>query len=203
MQKHLIVAAHPVEDSFTMSVTRAYAGELIRAGHDVCIHDLYRMGFNPLLSARELTDGCDVRVRSADVLVAQEDVLSANVVTVVYPLWWMAMPAMMKGYVDRVFSRGFAYETGSNGEVRGLLHGRKAAVVTVSGAPLKVLVEDGRWEAMRLLQDTHLFQAAGFDLIGHLHFDEVNPDMPAEAAAADFARARNFVREHFGCVPAA
>lgn len=202
MQKHLIVAAHPVEDSFTMSLTRAYLGELIRVGHDVRVHDLYRMGFNPVLSARELTEGSDAHVRMADVVIAQENVLAADVVTVIYPLWWMAMPAMMKGYIDRVFSRGFAYETQPGG-AHGLLGGRRAVVVTVSGAPLASFVEDGSWQAVQQLQDTHIFRAAGFDLIGHLHFDEVGPTMLPSAAATDLARVREFVRGHFASVPAA
>jgi NAD(P)H dehydrogenase (quinone) len=202
MQKHLIVAAHPVEESFTMSLMRVYVGELVRTGHDVRIHDLYRMGFDPVLSACELIDGKDVHVRMVDVLAAQEDVLEADVITFVYPLWWMAMPAMMKGYIDRVFSRGFAYEA-QQGKVRGLLSQRQAAVITVSGAPITTLMQDGRWQAMELLQDTHIFRAAGFDLVGHLHFDEVGPEMASGAAITDFTRAREFVRGHFASVPAA
>jgi len=202
MQKHLIVVAHPVEDSFTMSVERDYLGESIRVGHDVRVHDLYRMGFDPVLSAQELTEQSDVHVRMADVVIAQKDVLAADVVTVVYPLWWMAMPAMMKGYIDRVFSRGFAYETQPGG-VHGLLSGRRAVVVTVSAAPLASFMADGRWQAMQLLQDTHVFRASGFELIGHLHFDEVGPSMPAATAAAHLAQVREFVRGHFAPVPAA
>ncbi|MFX1674954.1 NAD(P)H-dependent oxidoreductase [Paraburkholderia sp. A2WS-5] len=202
MQKHLIVVAHPVEDSFTMSLARTYVGELIRVGDDVHVHDLYRMGFDPVLSARELIDGKDVHIRMVDVLAAQEDLLAADVVTVIYPLWWMSMPAMMKGYIDRVFSRGFAYEV-EQGNLRGLLSGRRAAAVTVSGAPLAALVQDGRWQAMELLQDTHIFRAAGFEFVGHLHFDEVGPAMDHSTAAADLARVREFVREHFASVPAA
>ncbi|WP_321965280.1 NAD(P)H-dependent oxidoreductase [Paraburkholderia sp. J7] len=201
MQKHLIVVAHPVEDSFTMSVTRAYLGELVRMGHDVRVHDLYRMGFDPVLSAQELTEQSDAHIRMADVVIAQKDVLAADVVTVIYPLWWMAMPAMMKGYVDRVFSRGFAYETQPDG-VHGLLAGRRAVVVTVSAAPLASFVEDGRWQAMQLLQDTHVFRASGFNLIGHLHFDEIGPAMAADMASANLARVREFVRGHFASVPA-
>jgi NAD(P)H dehydrogenase (quinone) len=201
MQKHLIVVAHPVEDSFTMSLARNYVGELVRAGHDVRVHDLYRMGFNPVLSERELIDGKDAHVRMVDVVAAQEDVIEADVVTAVYPLWWMAMPAMMKGYVDRIFSRGFAYEL-RQGKVHGLLSGRRAAAITVSGAPLAVLVQDGRWQTMQLLQDTHIFRAAGFDFVGHLHFDEVGPALAPAAAATDFARVREFVRAHFAPVSA-
>ncbi|WP_248295423.1 NAD(P)H-dependent oxidoreductase [Paraburkholderia sp. UYCP14C] len=112
------------------------------------------------------------------------------------------MPAMMKGYIDRVFSRGFAYETQPDG-VHGLLSGRRAVVVTISAAPLAWFVEDGRWQAMQLLQDTHVFRASGFDPIGHLHFDAVGPAMPHAMAATHFAQVREFVRGHFASVPAA
>lgn len=201
MPKHLIVAAHPAEESFTMSLAQTYADELIRAGHDVRVRDLYRMRFDPLLSARELAGGQDTYACVTDVRTEQEYVLDADVVTVVYPIWWMAMPAMMKGYIDRVFSRGFAYES-RRGEVHGLLSGRRAAAVTVSGAPLAALVQDGRWQAMTLLQDTHIFRAAGFDFVGHLHFDDVGPAMTQAAANTAFARVREFVRERFVPAPA-
>jgi NAD(P)H dehydrogenase (quinone) len=150
----------------------------------------------------QFTDGKDRHIRMVDVLVAQEDVLGTDVVTFLYPLWWMSMPAMMKRYIDRVFSRGFAY-VAQQGKVSGLLSGRRAAVVTVSGAPLAALLQDGRWPAMELLQDTHIFRAAGFELVGHLHFDEVGQEMARAAAATDLARVREFVRGHFAPVPAA
>ncbi len=60
----------------------------------------------------------------ADVVQAQQDIAAAEVVTVIYPLWWLSMPAILKGYVDRVFARGFAYES-QNSHVRGLLTGRE------------------------------------------------------------------------------
>ena len=138
--RHLIVVAHPAEDSFTLALTRAYAAELERPGHTQRTYDLYRTGFNPVLSAPEfLPVGTDHPV-SADVARAQDDIRAADALTVLYPLWWMSMPAMMKGDIDRVFARGFAYE--SLGDiVHGLLSGKKAVLITISGAPLPVLVE--------------------------------------------------------------
>jgi len=59
------------------------------------------------------------------------------------------MPAMMKGYIDRVFARGFAYGS-RDGVVHGLLSGRKSVLITVSGAPLPLLVKSGNWNAVPL-----------------------------------------------------
>lgn len=168
--KHAIVAAHPAENSLTMSLTRAYAAEVERLGHRQQTSDLYRMGFNPVLGARELLSASANDAPSDDVSRLQADLLAADVLTVIYPLWWLSMPAMMKGYIDRVFARGFAYEA-RNGVVHGLLSGKKAVVVTISGAPMPALVKSGDWNAVETLQDTHIFRAAGFELLEHLHFD--------------------------------
>lgn len=174
--KHLVVAAHPVADSFTMGLAHAYATELEQLGHSQRTYDLYRMGFNPVLAAQELAPVSVDHPISADVVQAQDDIRRADVLTVLYPLWWLSMPAMMKGYIDRVFARGFAYES-HNGIVHGLLSGKKSVLITVSGAPLPLLVQSGNWNAVQVLQDTHIFRSAGFELLEHLHFDEVVPHL--------------------------
>lgn len=194
--KHLIVVAHPAEDSFTMALTRAYADELAMLGHDVREFDLYRMGFDPVLAAHELLPiGVDHPI-SADVAEAQSDIRAAAALTVIYPLWWLSMPAMMKGYIDRVFAQGFAYDA-QNGVVHGLLTGKKAVLMTVSGAPLPLLVKSGDWHAVEALQDTHIFRAAGFELLEHLHFDEVVPLLSAAVVDRHLVRIRSCARQHF------
>jgi NAD(P)H dehydrogenase (quinone) len=194
--KHLVVAAHPAEDSFTMGLTRTYAAELEKLGHRQLTCDLYRMGFDPVLAADELLPVSADHPVSADVRKAQDDIRAADVLTVIYPLWWLSMPAMMKGYIDRIFARGFAYES-HNGVVRGLLSGKKAVLITISGAPLPLLVKSGGWDAVQVLQDTHIFRSAGFELLEHLHFDEVAPHLPNTVAEHHMARARSCARRHF------
>src|ERR1035441_7336204 len=194
--KHLIVVAHPAEDSFTKGLTRSYAAELERLGHSQRTCDLYRMGFDPVLAAQELVPVSTDHPARADVAKAQDDIRAADVVTVIYPLWWLSMPAMMKGYIDRVFARGFAYES-RDGVVHGLLSGKKAVLVTISGAPLPLLVKSGNWNAVQVLQDTHIFRSAGFELLEHVHFDEVVPHLSNALAEQYMARVRACAREHF------
>jgi NAD(P)H dehydrogenase (quinone) len=193
---HLIVVAHPAEHSFTMALANAYVAELGDLGHEHRTHDLYRMGFNPVLAARELQTFDANHPPLADVVQAQDDIRAAGVLTVFYPLWWMSMPAIMKGYIDRVFARGFAYES-EGGVVRGLLSGKKCLLVTLSGAPLPVLIGNGRWNAVLTLQDTHVFRAAGFELLEHVHFDEVTPDLSKTTIEHHLARIRSCARQHF------
>src|ERR1017187_10962098 len=194
--KHLVVAAHPAEGSFTMGLTRAYAAELEQLGHSQRTYDLYRMGFNPVLAAHELVPASADHPVSADVVQAQDDIRAADALTVIYPLWWLSMPAMMTGDIDRVFARGFAYES-HNGIVRGLLAGKKSVLLTISGAPLPLLVKSGNWNAVQVLQDTHIFRSAGFELLEHVHFDEVVPHLSNALAEQYMARVRACARENF------
>ena len=200
--KHLVVVAHPVPTSFTMGLAHAYVAELENLGHDAQMRDLYRMQFDPVLPAHELALAEAGRPPDASVAAAQDDIRNADVLTMIYPLWWMSMPAMMKGYIDRVFARGFAYEA-HQGVVHGLLSGRKCVLVTISGAPLSVLTENGRWEALQVLQDTHIFRSAGFDLLEHLHFDEVVPHLAGTVVEQHMERIRACARQHFSSTNAA
>ncbi len=194
--KHVVVVAHPAAESFTMALTRTYTAELEQLGHSQRTYDLYRMGFNPVLAAQELLPITTDRSASPDVMKAQNDIRAAAAVTLIYPLWWMSMPAMMKGYIDRVFARGFAYES-HEGIVRGLLTGKKAILMTVSGAPLPLLVNSGNWSAVQVLQDTHILRSTGFELLEHLHFDEIVPNLSTVVADRCMARVRDCAREHF------
>ncbi len=194
--KHLIVAAHPSEASFTMSVARAYADEIEKLGHEIQLCDLYRMEFNPVLDARELAGPGAGRAPHADLVREQSHVRAANVLAFIYPLWWASMPAIMKGYIDRVFSSGFAYDFQAN-TLRGLLTGRKAIAITISAAPLDSLRKSGDWDAVQALQDAHIFRASGLDLLGHLHFGEVAPGMSAAMGDDHLARVRALARGHF------
>ena len=194
--KHLVVVAHPAVDSFTMELARTYVLELDKLGHGHRTHDLYRMGFNPVLAAHELLPiGAD-HPADADVTQAQNDIRVADVLTVIYPLWWLSMPAMMKGYIDRVFACGFAYESHS-GVVHGFLSGKKSVLITISGEPLPLLEKSGDWKAVQALQDTHVFRSSGFELLEHLHFDEIAPHLSDATAEQHVARVRSCVRQHF------
>lgn len=194
--KHLIVISHPSESSFTMALARAYAAELHGMKQEVQFRDLYRERFDPVLTADELNATNTVQQVANGVSRAQDDIREADVLAVFYPLWWLSMPAMMKGYVDRVFARGFAYESNS-GMVRGLFSGKKCVLVTISGAPLPALVGTGGWNAVEALQDKHIFRSSGFELLEHVHFDHVQPDLPKATVDDHLAQIRSCARRHF------
>ena len=193
---HLLIVAHPLIDSITLKVARAYASELEALGHRQSTHDLYRMGFNPVLTAEELEPLSENSEQPREVVQAQAAVTRADALTVIYPLWWDSMPAILKGYIDRVFARGFAYEA-EGGQNRGLLTGKACVLLTLSGAPMSLLRETGRWRAIDILQDTHVFRAAGFNLLEHVHIDSVEPPMTTAQIASIEDRVRACARGHF------
>jgi NAD(P)H dehydrogenase (quinone) len=165
-------------------------------GHSQRTYDLHRMGFDPIFVAPELVPVAAARPVGVDIAQAQDDIRLADALTIIYPLWWLSMPAMMKGYVDRIFARGFADQS-HNGVVRGLLDGKKAVLITISEAPLPLLVRSGNWDAVQVLQDTHILRSTGFDLLEHLHFDETEPHLSNADGEIHMARARFCAREHF------
>jgi putative NADPH-quinone reductase len=82
--KHLVVVAHPAEESFTMGLARGYAAELEKLGHSHRTYDRYRTGFDPILVAPELVPVGADRPVGADIAQAQDDIRVADVLTVLF-----------------------------------------------------------------------------------------------------------------------
>ncbi|BDH57693.1 hypothetical protein MTP03_26320 [Tsukamurella sp. PLM1] len=99
-RRALWVFAHPSGESLNAALRDAGVAELRRAGWSVDVDDLYAEGFDPVL----------VDEGGADVRREQRRLLDADLLILQYPLWWYGPPAMLKGWIDRVFERGFAYD---------------------------------------------------------------------------------------------
>jgi putative NADPH-quinone reductase len=99
----LVVFSHPVAESFGAAIYQHLVDGLARAGHEVRGLDLYAIGFNPVLSARERRD-YHTPGRNAAAVQDQLDHLAwAEGLVFVYPTWWYSLPAMLKGWIDRVW----------------------------------------------------------------------------------------------------
>ncbi len=106
----LVVYAHPVDTSFAASIHRQVLGKLRERGHEVRDLDLYAQGFDPVLSGAEHrvyeTEGEHRRAIEAHVALIQW----AEGLVFVYPTWWYGLPAILKGWLDRVWLPGIAFE---------------------------------------------------------------------------------------------
>ncbi|NKY85408.1 NAD(P)H-dependent oxidoreductase [Nocardia veterana] len=153
--KILIVHAHPEPRSLNGALKDLAVSTLEAAGHEVRVSDLYAMNWkavvdaadygphasSPLQVARDSGRAFDAGALTADVRAEQDKLLWADTIIFQFPLWWYSMPAILKGWVDRVFTFHFAYGVGEHSDVRygdrygeGTLAGRRALLsVTVGG----------------------------------------------------------------------
>ncbi|MDR1593193.1 MAG: NAD(P)H-dependent oxidoreductase [Prevotellaceae bacterium] len=130
--RYLIILAHPNPESFSSSLINALHDHLVNEGNEVKIRNLYAIGFNPVLSADDFSSLADNKTPK-DIEIEQEYVKWSDHIIFAFPVWWGGMPAMLKGYIDRVFSEGFAYEYVAEG-VNGLLSPRKGSTICSTGA---------------------------------------------------------------------
>ncbi|MEC9344455.1 MAG: NAD(P)H-dependent oxidoreductase [Pseudomonadota bacterium] len=192
MVKILVVLANPKVRCFTREACATFCEEARARGHEVELRDLYAMNFNPVASEADLRGNLTGDV-APDVAEEQALVRWAEVIAFVHPVWWIDRPAILKGYVDRVFALGFAYGYAANGEV-GSLAGRKAALITCSGSPAENFATTGKAEAMRIAQDVYTMEFCGLEMLGHLHFAPVGRRSTPEMIEDFLDTVRTFVR---------
>lgn len=161
IMKALIVYAHPNPLSFNAALAKVVQEEIEKKGGQVKVKDLYAMNFNPVLSQRDF-EGFHTGNIPADIKAEQADVSWSDVVILLAPVWWMSVPAILKGYIDRVFSIGFAYEYTPTGP-RGMLTGKKGLVITTSGADQQTAQASGMLDAVTKSLVDGLFGFSGFD----------------------------------------
>lgn len=193
--KHAVIFAHPRAHSFTASIASAYQDAAHSLGHSVVTRDLYRMGFDPRLTERELPFAADFQPGS-DVLSERELLKEVEVFAFVYPLWLNAPPAILKGYLDRVFGFGFAY--GAGGRSQPLMEGRSLITFSSSGAPLHWVQETGAFEAIGKLFDTYFAELCGMAFREHVHFGGIGPMIRDDAVTAKLVAVRECVNKQFG-----
>lgn len=131
----LVVHCHPDPDSLVAAAKdRALAG-LDRAGHDVRFTDLYADGFEPAMTADERRTHTEPGV-GPDIERYAADLAWAEALVLIYPTWWSGQPAMLKGWIDRVWVAGVAWELPEGADIlRPLLRNvRRIVVVTTHGS---------------------------------------------------------------------
>jgi NAD(P)H dehydrogenase (quinone) len=193
--KHAVIFAHPNPKGFTATMAEAYTRTARHHGHEVVVRDLYRMGFDPCLKLEELPS-LNPPVPGADVTAEREVIRDAQVFVFFYPFWFNAPPAMLTGYIDRVFGMGFGYAHGAGG-MEPMLTGRKLLSFTSSGAPLAWVRDTGAWRAVRKLFDEHIAEVCGFELVDHVHFGEITPGIRKDAVADCAHEVTLAFTEHF------
>lgn len=145
----LVVYCHPSENSFTNIIKNSFIKGLEDAGHTYVISDLYKEGFNPVMSESEyIREGfyrLDMNV-SQDVIREQERINTSDVIVYIYPDFWTASPAMLEGWFQRVWTYGFAY--GDSPKMKVL---EKAVFLITMGGSLNDEIRREQLEAMKTI----------------------------------------------------
>jgi len=154
----LIVYAHPEPQSLNGSLKDFSVQRLEAAGHAVQVSDLYVMQWKATLDANDSSAQSGDRfnpsldsqqafaqgLQSKDIELEQEKLLWADTVILQFPLWWFSMPAILKGWVERVYAYGFAYGVGEHSDVR---WGDRYGEGTLAGKRAMLIVTTGGWES--------------------------------------------------------
>ncbi len=154
----VVVWAHPSPDSFSATVCATAATALRRAGHQVEVLDLYREAFDPVMDReqwrayrQEETLLDDASRRHADL------VLRSEILVFVYPTWWFGLPAMLKGWLERVLGPGVAFDIDAGHGPRGRLgHVRHLVGISTYGSPRLDLLLHGDAGRRTLLRSVRL-----------------------------------------------
>ncbi|CAN5421639.1 NAD(P)H-dependent oxidoreductase [soil metagenome] len=198
--KHAVIIAHPNPHSLTCAAGAAYAEAVRHLGHQAIVRDLYQLGFDPCLRAAEIPGAAGYAVGD-DAQVERRLLADADVFAFIYPLWFNAPPAMLKGYVERVFSMGFGYGPVARG-TEPLLEGRKLITFSFSGAPESWVRDSGALQALLTLFDLHLSAVTGLNVLDHKHTGGIVPGITEEAVAEVLADIRETVGRAFAATPA-
>lgn len=169
--KHLVIYSHPNPKSFNNAILEKVTKTLEDQGQEVRVRDLYQLNFNPVLSANDF-EAIQAGTSLADVKIEQDYISWADVVIVIYPVWWAEMPAILKGYIDRVFSSGFAYGVEGTTPI-GYLKGKKVVMLSTTGSPEEHYHEIGMFAAMRKIANEGTFEFCGMEVLKHNFYTAV------------------------------
>lgn len=179
----LIVYAHPEPKSFNGAMRDTAVETLRGLGNEVVISDLYAMSFNPVVGLgdflgeradadffsvqKEQTRAYETGKLAPDIVSEMEKLQRADLVIFQFPIWWFGMPAILKGWADRIFARGFAYIPGRKYDT-GMFRGKTAMIAATTGTSADTYAPDGiDGDILSVLWPIHngLLRYSGFDVL--------------------------------------
>jgi len=165
--KTLILYCHPNPGSFNHAILESLEAEL-KKKHEVVLRDLYAMGFDPVLKQTDFEAQAKGSA-PADVAEERKHVVWAELIVLVAPVWWAGFPALLKGYIDRVFAQGFAFEFTPLGP-KGLLGGKKVLIIQTTASPESMFDHSGLRKSLDMILEDATFKFCGLEVAGHKYF---------------------------------
>lgn len=161
----LVVIAHPAGPSLTRSV----ASSILNAGaaleHTVELVDLVAEGFNPVFGPADHAAFTTAGPTPPDVRREQQRIDRADHLVLVHPVYWWSMPAVLKGWIDRVFVSGWAFEEGADGGIVKKLGWLNVHLIALAAASAAAYAKHGYRNAMRAQIDHGIFDFCGAPVV--------------------------------------
>ena len=183
----LIVVSHPDSRSLTHAVARSFAEGIEGTGdHTTEIADIAAEGFQPAFNRADRTAYFLQEPLPTDVLREQARIDRADALVLVYPVYWWSFPGQLKGWIDRVFSNGWAYDEAPDGTLGKRLGRLDVHLIGIGGADGGTYARRGYDKAMRTQIDHGIFDFCGARVVTSEFLLDVN----GEAAASHIVTAR-------------
>jgi NAD(P)H dehydrogenase (quinone) len=170
--KVLVIYSHFNPQSFNHAVLEAFTKGLKDGGHTYEIVDLYAIKFDPCTKPEDLAQFSGKQMPK-DVLDQQEKVAAADGLVFIFPRYDWTYPAILKGWIQRVFSYGYAYRISEEG-IEGLLHPNKALLISTTNAPQEFYENSGLDDAYKTISNTSLRDYSGIADVNHVTFYSLN-----------------------------
>lgn len=180
--KWYVLVAHPNPKSFNHAVCRSLCAGILKGGGEYTLKDLYAENFDPLFRGQDFNQFSGQGALPDAVLAEQAQLDQAEALALIYPVWWNEAPAILKGWIDRVLSHGYAYKVYPDGRFEGLLTLKRVLILTTADNPLELLEEAGLNQAARLTKELGTFQFCGVKTVQHEVLGEVSSNQAAREA---------------------
>lgn len=192
--RHAVILCHPDPDSFNASVAERYCQSVREVGHEVILRDLYRMDFDPVLKSNERPHLGTMAIAD-DVAAEIDEIRSADVFVLVYPIWFGTPPAMLKGYVERVFGAGFDHRAMREPKRHSFMADKHLVSLSSSGNSIQWFEEQGAWLSLRNVFDHYLATAFSMASEEHIHFSNIVDPMTAHNIDVELQRVSEFAQK--------
>ncbi|MDB5536198.1 MAG: putative dehydrogenase [Devosia sp.] len=163
----LIVIAHPDPKSLTHAVAAHVLEGMPQADgtHSFEVADLAAEGFDPRFTAADIAVHLQGATPPADVVTHQERIDRADALVLVYPVYWWSMPGLLKGWIDRVFTNGWAYDERPDAKLIKKLGRLPVHLIAIGGASERTYARHGYFGAMRMQIDHGIFDYCGAPVV--------------------------------------
>ncbi|KQM27940.1 MULTISPECIES: NAD(P)H-dependent oxidoreductase [unclassified Sphingomonas] len=200
--RHAVILCTPDPHSFNRAIADCYCEEVHAAGQETVLRDLYAMHFDPVLYSNERPTLATL-VLAKDVIAEKNILWGCDVFVLIYPIWFGSAPAMMKGYVERVFGAGVTPEDVRRQDRGTLLGGKRLLSFTTSAMSQYWLSEAGQDIALTTIFDDYIVHAFGMHAREHKRFGQVTSEMDQKSVEQHLARVARQAQRTCGQVASA